>query len=295
MNPNLETEKQRAKSRFTAYETTGKRENKKCVCVCVCVRVCALLVHILGCTQRLSTQLPACVPANERSLPIPQHVCPMKGERLSCLYFPQKSAMMSPWTHLELTSVKKHYSSPPSLSLSPSFSVPPLPSSSRSVPASPILNWAPILFHISVFFNISPHPSMSPLFFSSPTLNHFFFSFWQAWTDWITKTHCHLPKMPGCSDYHKLCLSCGFAQKKMLRLHEGRPENTCRKEKKSRDGGECKWKRGEGKKRGQWRREGWWGQREGSQRSTYGSDSVITANLWAQKERSSFPCLFLCT
>lgn len=34
--------------------------------------------------------------------------------------------------------------------------------------------------------------------------------------------------------------------------------------------------RGKREKRGE---EGWWGQREGSQKTTYGSDSVITANL----------------
>lgn len=38
-------------------------------------------------------------------------------------------------------------------------------------------------------------------------------------------------------------------------------------------------KEGRGKEREHWGREGWWGQREGSQRATYGSDSVITANL----------------
>lgn len=102
------------------------------------------------------------------TLTVPKHVCPMKGEQLSCLYFPQKSAMMSPWTHLEPTSVKKHYSGPPSLSAS--FSVPPLPPS-RSTPASRILHWAPILFLSSfLYFRILQH-FLSPVHVSFLSLN----------------------------------------------------------------------------------------------------------------------------
>lgn len=56
--------------------------------------------------------------------------------------FLKESAMMSPWTHLEPTSVKKHYSGPPSrclvfCSTSPSFAL-------RSC-LSRVLHWAPIL------------------------------------------------------------------------------------------------------------------------------------------------------
>lgn len=46
---------------------------------------------------------------------------------------------------------------------------------------------------------------------------------------------------------------------------------------KKQEWGEHKRKKGEGM-REYWGKV-WWGQREGSQRTTYGSDSVITANL----------------
>lgn len=48
---------------------------------------------------------------------------------------------------------------------------------------------------------------------------------------------------------------------------------------------EEKRERGKREKSGE---EGWWGQREGSQRTTYGSDSVITANLWSSKGKVFF-------
>lgn len=74
-------------------------------------------LHIMGFHPRSWPQLPACVKSAQTSWLFPKNVRPMEGERFSCPYFPQKSAMMSPWTHLEPTSVRKHYSLPPPLPL----------------------------------------------------------------------------------------------------------------------------------------------------------------------------------
>lgn len=67
----------------------------------------------------------------------------------------------------------------------------------------------------------------------------------------------------------------------MLRVHEGKPKKI--KKRGGRGGfggiGENANKRRERGKRENTGEEGWWGQPEGSQRATYGSDSVITANL----------------
>lgn len=157
---------------ITAEEMRGKRkedgEKKKIergVCAYFGVHLEVLDLHVC---QHIS------------ALPVPKHVCPMKGERLSCLYFPQKSAMMSPWTHLEPTSVKKHYSSPPSrrlifCSTSPFFTLHSCLSNS-----SPSSHSSFLFFHISVFFNISSLSSMS----LSLSESHLF---WQARPNWITK------------------------------------------------------------------------------------------------------------
>lgn len=69
----------------------------------------------------------------------------------------------------------------------------------------------------------------------------------------------------------------------MLWVFEGKPKTknkaktkTGTEEQRRMQIKEEKRERGRREKSGE---EGWWGQREGSQRTTYGSDSVITANL----------------
>lgn len=80
----------------------------------------------------------------------------------------------------------------------------------------------------SFLFFMVPYSSTFP--FSRPcpsplteSLALFFclFFFWRAWSNWITKKRSRVPEMPGCSDYHKLCLSCGFTKKKLVWVHEG--------------------------------------------------------------------------
>lgn len=69
----------------------------------------------------------------------------------------------------------------------------------------------------------------------------------------------------------------------MLWAHEGKRMKNKEKAKKQ-ERGRMQIKRGKARERERGKREksgeeGWRGQREGSQRTTYGSDSVITANL----------------
>lgn len=102
MSTKLGTVRERAKSFFTAEEGktrggAGEKIKKRSVCMCV------LSVHILGCIQRLSTQLPACVPAHERSAYSPTCV---SNERWTALLSILSSKIshdvtMNPsWTHL---------------------------------------------------------------------------------------------------------------------------------------------------------------------------------------------------
>lgn len=213
-------------SQKNCFTTTEEIRGGGGVKVCVCRH----FLRITSGASRVCRHSYQRVCQHMSALPDPQHVCPMKGERFSCLYFPQKKekykishdVTMNPsWTHLCQKALLQ-----PSLSL-PHFL---FHLSLLHTPASQILHWAPFLFHISVFFNISPLWSMSLFFslpppFSSHTKEHKLFLFWQASSNWITKMHNCLPKMPGCSDYHKLCLSCGFSgrKKKMLRVHEEKP------------------------------------------------------------------------
>lgn len=218
----LSRDKREPKKLFYYYRR-NKRGGGKSVCVS------ALFAHNFGCIQSLSTQLPACVPAHERSAWSPTCVSNERWTVLLSILSSKKEkykishdVTMNPsWTHLCQKALLQ-----PSLSL-PHFL---FHLSLLHTPASQILHWAPFLFHISVFFNISPLWSMSLFFslpppFSSHTKEHKLFLFWQASSNWITKMHNCLPKMPGCSDYHKLCLSCGFSgrKKKMLRVHEEKP------------------------------------------------------------------------
>lgn len=59
---------------------------------------CAVCAYFGLHSQAVDTATSVC--ASTSALPAPQHVCPMKGEQLSCLYFSpppkKKSAMMSP-------------------------------------------------------------------------------------------------------------------------------------------------------------------------------------------------------
>lgn len=152
----LSRDKREPKKLFYYY----RRNKRGGVKVCVCRH----FLRITSGASRVCRHSYQRVCQHMSALPDPQHVCPMKGERFSCLYFPQKkkntkSAMMSPWTHLEPTSVKKHYSSPPSpclifCSTSPSFTLLPLK-----------------FFTELLFFFIFPYFSTFPL--SGPCL--FFF------------------------------------------------------------------------------------------------------------------------
>lgn len=84
----------------------------------------------------------------QMSFPPPTCVSNERWTALLSILSSKKSAMMSPWTHLEPTSVKKHYSNPPSpppyflFHLALSFR-------SRSVPVALILLWVPI--HIDIY------------------------------------------------------------------------------------------------------------------------------------------------
>lgn len=64
----------------------------------------------------------------------------------------------------------------------------------------------------------------------------------------------------------------------MLQVHKGKPKTKKNKENAKTGTEENANKKG-GAREGKEGEEGWWGQREGSQKTTYGSDSVITANL----------------
>lgn len=148
----LSRDKREPKKLFYYYRR-NKRGGGKSVCVS------ALFAHNFGCIQSLSTQLPACVPAHERSAWSPTCVNGSPVYTFLKKKKNTKSAMMSPWTHLEPTSVKKHYSSPPSpclifCSTSPSFTLLPLK-----------------FFTELLFFFIFPYFSTFPL--SGPCL--FFF------------------------------------------------------------------------------------------------------------------------
>lgn len=192
----------------------------------------ALFAHNFGCIQSLSTQLPACVPAHERSAWSPTCV---SNERwtvlLSILSSKKRKIQNQPWCHHEpILNPPLSKSITPALPLPASFSVPPLPPSHSCLSNSSLSSFSfsyfrifqhfPSLVHVSSFFFSLPPP------FSSHTKEHKLFLFWQASSNWITKMHNCLPKMPGCSDYHKLCLSCGFSgrKKKMLRVHEEKPK-----------------------------------------------------------------------
>lgn len=219
------------KAFLTAEETKGKkwgsereRENKK-ECVCVC----APFVHILGCIHRLSTQLPACVPAHERS-PAYSRTC-VSNERWTALLSILSSGIshdvtMNPsWTHLCQKALLQ-----PSLSL-PHFLF------HLSLLHAPFLlleffTELPF-FHspLFIFPYSSTFPLSRPCIFSLAEAHKLFFpSFFFGMRGLIEspKKRSRLPKMPGCSDYHKLCLSCGFT-KKMLWVHEGKPKNKSRK------------------------------------------------------------------
>lgn len=121
--------------RKTNEHRAGKRET-------VSQKLCPKLQGKRG--NKKSKQLPSSVPANER-FPPPTCVSNERWTALLSILSSKKSAMMSPWTHLEPTSVKKHYPSPPSplphflFHLSPSFPL-------HFVPATPILLWAPIFW-----------------------------------------------------------------------------------------------------------------------------------------------------
>lgn len=139
-----------AKRRFITLQTTGKRGNKTCLCAdtfCANFRVHSEVVDTA-----------TSVFASKWAL-LPRHVCPMKSEWLSCLYFPKKKyekishdVTMNPsWTHLRQKALPQ-----PSFSFSASFSFPPLPAS--------LFHWAPILFffsYISIFLNISSSPGLN--------------------------------------------------------------------------------------------------------------------------------------
>lgn len=137
-------------------------------------------MHILGCIRRLSTQLPACVPAHERSAYSPTCV---SNERWTALLSILSSKIshdvtMNPsWTHLCQKALLQ-----PSLSL-PHFL---FHLSLLHAPLLPLEFFSELpffcvpLFHISVFFNISPRRSMSLFSFPPLSLKHttsFFFSF----------------------------------------------------------------------------------------------------------------------
>lgn len=199
----------------------------------------------------------------------------------------QKSAMMSPWTHTEPTSVKKHYSSPPSPSM-PHFLF-----HLSLMLRSCFLDFSRALpFFVFLHANIFPYspnvPSAFNVSFSPFIPNHTFLSGNYRFSDWpegaLTRQKCQDVLI----NFVQAAVFCGenspsaWGHAKKIKAYG-----------KKQEWGERKWKKGEGM-REYWGKV-WWGQREGSQRTTYGSDSVITANLWAQKERSSFPCLFPCT
>lgn len=179
--------------------------------------VCSVCAYFWLHSQAVDTATSVCASAS--TLPAPQHVCPMKGEQLSCLCFSQKKKNQ-PWCHHEpILNLPLSKSITPALPLSNSFSVPPLPPSHSCLSDSSLDS---PLFHISVFFNIPfSHPcllSLSP-HSCSETTQLFFLSFflsWQVSSNWITKKCIRSPKLPWCSDYHKLCLSCGFYKENAL-------------------------------------------------------------------------------
>lgn len=153
----FEQRQEGAKKLFYYY----RRNKRGGVKVCVCRH----FLRITSGASRVCRHSYQRVCQHMSALPDPQHVCPMRGERFSCLYFPQKKekykishdVTMNPsWTHLCQKALLQ-----PSLSL-PHFL---FHLSLLHTPASQILHWAPFLFHISVFFNISPLWSMSLLFF----------------------------------------------------------------------------------------------------------------------------------
>lgn len=147
-------------------ENERGRENKKEECVCVCV---LFFVHILGCIQRLSTQLPWCVPAHECSAYSPR--C-LSNERWTALLSILSSkishdVIMNPsWTHLCQKALRRPSLSLPHflfhLSLLHALFLP-----FKFFTELPLFCFP--LFHISVFFNISLLLSMS--LFSLPPLS----------------------------------------------------------------------------------------------------------------------------
>lgn len=154
----LSRDKREPKKLFYYYRRNKRGGESVCVCVS------ALFAHNFGCIQSLSTQLPAC--ASTWALCLIPNMCVQWEVNGSPVYTflkkkkNTKSAMMSPWTHLEPTSVKKHYSSPPSpclifCSTSPSFTLLPLK-----------------FFTELLFFFIFPYFSTFPL--SGPCLFFFF-------------------------------------------------------------------------------------------------------------------------
>lgn len=191
------------------------------------------------------------------------------------------------WTHLCQKALLQ-----PSLPLYASFSVPPLPP-----PCSVLTSWIFQAHPPPPFFDIAIFSKLLFCFqcFSVPRAflsSWLFFWAFQSFTD---LPECpHSPKMPGCCDSHKLCPGLRFCFVFYREFTECMgASQRIKAYGKKQEWGEHKRKKVEGM-REYWGKV-WWGQREGSQRTTYGSDSVITANLWAQKERSSFPCLFPCT
>lgn len=219
----LSRDKREPKKLFYYYRRNKRGGESVCVC--------RHFLRITSGASRVCRHSYQRVPAHERSAWSPTCV---SNERwtvlLSILSSKKRKIQNQPWCHHEpILNPPLSKSITPALPLPASFSVPPLPPSHSCLSNSSLSSFSfsyfrifqhfPSLVHVSSFFSLPPP-------FSSHTKEHKLFLFWQASSNWITKMHNCLPKMPGCSDYHKLCLSCGFSgrKKKMLRVHEEKPK-----------------------------------------------------------------------
>lgn len=160
----LSRDKREPKKLFYYYRRNKRGGGGKSVCVS------ALFAHNFGCIQSLSTQLPACVPAHERSAWSPTCV---SNERwtvlLSILSSKKRKIQNQPWCHHEpILNPPLSKSITPALPLPASFSVPPLPPSHSCLSNSSLSSFSfsyfrifqhfPSLVHVSFFF-LSPLPS----------------------------------------------------------------------------------------------------------------------------------------
>lgn len=175
-------ERERARSCFSLLHYGKKRRGERVKRKKYKKGVCVLSVHFLGCIQRLSTQLPACVPAHECSAYSPTCV---SNERWTALLSILSSKIshdvtMNPsWTHLCQKALLQ-----PSLSL-PHF-----------------------LFHLSLL-----HGPFLPLeFFSELPFFFFPFSYFRILQHFPSAVHVSSLSPSSLTEAHNLFFFCSFGK-----------------------------------------------------------------------------------